>query len=70
MADVSEGLIMRVERQRPWRSSATVWLWEPGGPSRPGPRCLLTVRALTRRGAQRRAGRSIVSLRELLKRGR
>jgi hypothetical protein len=65
MADMSEGLIMRVERRRPWRSSATVWLLEPEGPSRPDPRCLLTVSALTRR----RAARFIVSLRELLKRG-
>jgi hypothetical protein len=61
VASVGEGFIMHVTRQRPWRFSATVWLFGGKGSSASDPRELVTVQALTRRGARGRAAHIIAS---------
>jgi hypothetical protein len=56
----SETYTVELRRPRPWRSEATVFRF---GPAQTEPEPLLTVQALTRRGAKRRAAR-FLALRE------
>jgi hypothetical protein len=59
----SESYVVKVKRERRWFYVATVWLMREdaaGGPVR-----LVSVRALTRSGARRRAAR-VVDLRQRL----
>jgi hypothetical protein len=65
-ADVNEGFVMHVERRRPWRFVAAVWLFEGNGASPSDPERLITVQALTRRGARRRGARVIAARQDLL----
>jgi hypothetical protein len=61
-----ENYVVKVEQERRWFYVATVWLMREeaaGGPVR-----LVSVRALTRRGARRRAAR-VIDLRQRLASG-
>jgi hypothetical protein len=55
--------VAEVRRLRPWRVEATVWIYRSEGET--GAHPLVTVRALTRLGARRRAAR-FIELRERL----
>jgi hypothetical protein len=64
----SENYVVKVNQERRWFYVATVWLMRDGAAG--GPVRLISVRALTRRGARRRAARFIDLRQRLASRSR
>ena len=63
-ATETESYIVDVERRRPWLHVATVRVVMSGAQGESAP--LVSLRALTRRGARRRAGRFVALRRSLI----
>jgi hypothetical protein len=59
-----ENYVVELQRKRPWRCIGVVWMVQAHADQDPIE--LVTVRAMTRRGARRRAVRFITLRRELM----